>query len=115
MNSGMNRQFDFSIERIDKNGLHNNVFSYKEMWKIALSSPSFEDIHREQQSLPGHDFYLTSHNSILHVFCLCSSSKACPNSLSLAFIKHKRGEEETELLLKVLSIFHSKKKKNCKS
>ena len=103
---------------IDRNGLHNNVLSYKEMWKIAPSSPSFEDIHREQQSLPAHDFYLTSHNSILHVFCLCSSSKACPNSLSSAFIfqqciKHKRGEEETELLLGVLRV-HRKKKRSCK-
>lgn len=94
MNSDMNRQFDFSIERIDKNGLHNNVLSYKEMWKIALSSPSFEDIHREQQSLPDHVFYLTSHNSILHVFCLCSSSKACPNSVfSLHKAQKRRGRD----------------------
>lgn len=55
---------------------------------------------------------------IPHTFCLCSTSRACPNSSSSAFISHQRvkqtrGEEEVELCLGVARV-HREIMKSCK-
>lgn len=85
---------------LGRNGLHNRMFSYTEMWKNALTCPSLKDLGNNSVFL----LMLFRAGVWPHpaTFHLRSGSRARPKSSSSAFISHRRvklrrGEEEVKL------------------
>lgn len=72
---------------LGRNGLQNCILSYREMWECSyLSIPlRTEGTTNSSSSL----FSARVSDSILHTFCLCSSNRACPYSLTSAFISYR--------------------------